>query len=93
MMQQGLLQEVKSLQQFQKLNALQTVGYQELFGHIAGDLSLEEAVEIIKINTRHYAKRQITWFKKDEEIKWFAPTDNESVLAYIKKSINHIVDA
>ena len=73
MMKQGLLQEVKKLQPFKKLNALQTVGYRELFGHLAGDLLLEDAVEIIKINTRQYAKRQMTWFKKDEEVKWCAP--------------------
>ena len=70
MMQQGLLDEVKKLEPFKQLNALQTVGYRELFGHLAGDLSLDEAVEIIKINTRQYAKRQMTWFKKDEEVKW-----------------------
>ena len=73
MMQAGLLDEVKKLQPFKKQNALQTVGYRELFGHLAGDLSLEDAVEIIKINTRQYAKRQMTWFKKDEEVKWTAP--------------------
>ena len=73
MMKAGLLNEVKELEPFKKLNALQTVGYRELFGHIAGDLLLEDAVEIIKINTRQYAKRQITWFKKDEEVHWCAP--------------------
>ena len=73
MMQQGLLAEVKKLEPFKKMNALQTVGYRELFGHLAGDLSLEDAVEIIKINTRQYAKRQMTWFKKDAEVKWCAP--------------------
>ena len=70
MMKQGLLQEVKGLLPYKKLNALQTVGYRELFGHFAGDLLLEDAVEIIKINTRQYAKRQMTWFKKEEEVKW-----------------------
>ncbi|MBL0056556.1 MAG: tRNA (adenosine(37)-N6)-dimethylallyltransferase MiaA [Chitinophagaceae bacterium] len=73
MMRQGLLAEVKKLEAFKKLNALQTVGYRELFGHLAGDLSLDEAVEIIKINTRQYAKRQMTWFKKDEAVNWVAP--------------------
>ena len=74
MMKDGLLGEVKSLAKFKNLNALQTVGYRELFGHIEGDISLADAIEIIKINTRHYAKRQITWFKKDEEVKWLSPT-------------------
>lgn len=73
MMQDGLLEEVKKLVPYQKLNALQTVGYRELFGHLAGDLSLDDAIEIIKINTRQYAKRQMTWFKKDEEVNWCEP--------------------
>ncbi|MEO6539488.1 MAG: tRNA (adenosine(37)-N6)-dimethylallyltransferase MiaA, partial [Ferruginibacter sp.] len=73
MMKAGLLEEVKKLVPHKKLNALQTVGYRELFGHLAGDLLLPDAVEIIKINTRQYAKRQMTWFKKDEEVKWCEP--------------------
>jgi len=73
MMKEGLLDEVKKLLPFKKLNALQTVGYRELFGHLEGDLLLEDAVEIIKINTRQYAKRQMTWFKKDEEVMWCEP--------------------
>ena len=73
MMKAGLLDEVKKMVPYKKLNALQTVGYRELFGHLAGDLSLSDAVEIIKINTRQYAKRQMTWFKKDEEVMWCEP--------------------
>jgi tRNA dimethylallyltransferase len=83
MMKAGLLDEVKKLVPHKKLNALQTVGYRELFGHLAGDLSLEDAVEIIKINTRQYAKRQMTWFKKDEEVKWCEP-DFEKLMGLIK---------
>jgi len=82
MMKQGLLNEVKQLESFKKLNALQTVGYRELFGHLAGDLSLADAVEIIKINTRQYAKRQMTWFKKDQEMKWCAP-DLKAIMGMI----------
>ena len=73
MMKAGLLEEVKGLVRHVKLNALQTVGYRELYGHIIGDLNLEDAVEAIKINTRQYAKRQMTWFKKDEEVIWCEP--------------------
>ena len=73
MMKAGFLDEVKKLVPHKKLNALQTVGYRELFGHLIGDLVLEDAVEAIKINTRQYAKRQMTWFKKDEEIMWCEP--------------------
>jgi tRNA dimethylallyltransferase len=83
MMKAGFLDEVKKLVPFKKLNALQTVGYRELFGHLAGDLLLEDAVEIIKINTRQYAKRQMTWFKKDEEVKWAEP-DFEKVMELMK---------
>jgi tRNA dimethylallyltransferase len=72
MMANGLLNEVKQLRPYEKLNALQTVGYRELFGHLKGDLELEDAIEIIKINTRQYAKRQMTWFKKDEAVRWIA---------------------
>jgi tRNA dimethylallyltransferase len=85
MIKEGLLAEVKKLLPFKKRNALQTVGYRELFGHIAGDLSLEDAVEIIKINTRQYAKRQMTWFKKDEEVRWYEP-DPGQVMEKIEQS-------
>lgn len=70
MMEAGLLDEVKSLLPYRHLNALQTVGYTELFEHLDGKLSLNEAIERIKINTRQYAKRQLTWFRRDPEIKW-----------------------
>ncbi len=64
MMESGLLEEVKSLYQFRKLTALKTVGYRELFAYLDGEISLDEAVDLIKRNTRRYAKRQITWFKR-----------------------------
>ncbi len=83
MIKAGLVDEVKKLEPHKKLNALQTVGYRELFGHLSGDLSLEDAVEIIKINTRQYAKRQMTWFNKDKEIKWCEP-EFEKVMEIIK---------
>ena len=86
MMRAGLLEEVKKLAAYKKLNALQTVGYRELFGHLAGDLTLEDAVEIIKINTRQYAKRQMTWFKKDEEVRWCEPVIEQG-MALIKNTI------
>ncbi len=88
MMKDGLLDEVKSLQPYKELNALQTVGYRELFGHLIGDLSIADATEAIKINTRQYAKRQMTWFKKDEVINWCAH-DFEQVISQIKKGLSH----
>ncbi len=67
MMEDGLLHEVKSLEAFKHLNALQTVGYTEMFDHLEGKISLEQAIDSIKKNTRHYAKRQLTWFKKNND--------------------------
>ena len=73
MMEEGLLEEVKGLMPFREHNALQTVGYRELFEYLDGRGSLEEAVEQIKVDTRHYAKRQLTWFRKDPETRWMHP--------------------
>jgi tRNA dimethylallyltransferase len=70
MMEHGLLQEVKDLKPHQHLNALQTVGYKEIFDYLDNRVSLEKAVEDIKTNTRQYAKRQMTWFRKDSDILW-----------------------
>lgn len=70
MMEEGLLQEVASLLSSTHVNALQTVGYQEIFAHLRGEITLEDAVEKIKQHTRQYAKRQMTWFKKDNQINW-----------------------
>ena len=86
MMQNGLLEEVSRLLPFKSLNALQTVGYQEIFAHLQGHITLEEATTQIKINTRQYAKRQMTWFKKDEAVQWCSP-DFEDVIAIIKKKL------
>ena len=71
MMELGLLKEVESMLPYQQLNALQTVGYKELFNYYNGNSTLPQAVDAIKINTRQYAKRQMTWFKKDTDIHWF----------------------
>ena len=77
MMDAGLLDEVKSLLSYRHQNALQTVGYTELFSYLDGIISLEQAVELIKKNTKQYAKRQITWFKRDSEIRWVEPGDGQ----------------
>lgn len=70
MIEQGQVQEAASLQHYKHLNALQTVGYKELFEHFDGNINLHQAIDKIKISTRQYAKRQMTWFKKDTSIKW-----------------------
>ena len=87
MMQQGLEQEVRSLLPFRGLNALQTVGYSELFDCFDGKLSINEAIDTIKKNTRHYAKRQLTWFRKDDAIKWYSPLDSSQIKFYTDKLV------
>ena len=83
MLKNGLLDEVKSLHQHKELNALQTVGYRELFSYLDGERELEFALSEIKKNTRRFAKRQVTWFKKDSEIKWFDfKTNANTVIEY-----------
>lgn len=86
MMQSGLLDEVKALYPHRSLNALQTVGYRELFDHLDGTCSLEEAVERIKISTRQYAKRQMTWFRKMPGVHWFHPSDEAGLFRFLKAS-------
>lgn len=86
MIGQGLVDEVKSLLTYQELNALQTVGYKELFAYLNKKTSLEDAIESIKQNTRRYAKRQLTWFKKDKKITWIKP-DSSEILKSIKNYI------
>jgi tRNA dimethylallyltransferase len=88
MMKKGLLAEVKELYLHKKLNALNTVGYQELFDYIEDKLTLDDAVELIKQNTRQYAKRQMTWFKKDKNIHWFQPEQAEQIISYIDKEMS-----
>ncbi|HZH54478.1 MAG TPA: tRNA dimethylallyltransferase, partial [Sphingobacteriaceae bacterium] len=84
MMADGLLAEVQRLWAHRELPTLKTVGYAELFEHLDGQITLEEAVEKIKQNTRRYAKRQLTWFRKDPEIRWFHPHDIEQIITYIR---------
>lgn len=83
----GLEQEVESMLPFRHCNALQTVGYRELFAYIDGKCTREEAIELIKRNSRRYAKRQMTWFRRDAEIAWFAPTDTEAIIEYIDRKV------
>lgn len=83
MMKAGLVAEVKSLIAFAHLNPLQTVGYTELFDYLRGESTLETAVSLIKQHSRNYAKRQLTWFKKEKDIRWFQPSQLEEIFAYI----------
>ena len=83
MVEQGLVAEAMAMYPKRHLNALQTVGYRELFEHFDGNCSLEEAIELIKRNSRRYAKRQLTWFRRDESTGWYSPDDIEGVVAFI----------
>lgn len=87
MMADGLLEEVKQVLPFKELNSLNTVGYKEIFNYLDGEWPLELAVEKIKRNTRVYAKKQMTWFKKNERIKWFHPDEVEAIMQYIDEQI------
>lgn len=87
MMEEGLLQEVKSVMEYRNQNALKTVGYRELFDYLDHKKSLEEAVEKIKVNSRRYAKRQLTWFKKDLSIQWYSPEQKAQIIEYIRNRI------
>lgn len=85
MMQQGFLDEARSVYALRHLNALNTVGYKELFTYLDGTWSLDEAIERIKGNTRRYARKQLTWYKKDPLVTWFSPDDKQLILNHIIK--------
>ena len=72
MMEDGLVEEARRLIPYRDLPALQTVGYRELFRHFDGEYGLDKAVELIKRNSRHYAKRQLTWWRRDDSIRWIS---------------------
>lgn len=88
MIENGLLNEVEALLEHKHLNALQTVGYKELFEFLEGKHDLQQAITQIKRNTRRYAKRQMTWFRKDQEIQWFGPGQFDAVRAMVENTIS-----
>ena len=85
MVEEGLVEEARAMLPKRELNALQTVGYRELFDYFDGRCSLEEAIELVKRNSRRYAKRQLTWFRRDEEIGWFSPDRVEEIIQFINR--------
>ncbi len=87
MIREGLVEEARALYPFKSLPALQTVGYQEIFQYMDGEITLEEAVEEIKKNTRRYAKRQMTWFRKDSEIHW-VEKEQHDLFAQVVREVN-----
>lgn len=84
MINEGLVEEARMFYKEKQLNSLNTVGYRELFDCFDGTITLEKAIELIKRNSRHYAKRQISWFGRDNEIHWFNPDDLDKIIEFIK---------
>lgn len=89
MIKSGLVEEAEKLFPLRKLNALQTVGYVELFDYFEKKISLNEAIEKIKQHTRNYAKRQLTWFNQDKTIHWFLPNEDEKIISFLQSQISH----
>ncbi len=87
MVEMGLEIEVRQLTKHRGANAMQTVGYKEFFQYFEGEISKEDAISEIKKNTRRYAKRQMTWFRKDEKIHWFSPNDVDGIRQFLKENI------
>lgn len=90
MMDDGLLEEAKPLYEHRNLNSLQTVGYRELFDYFDGKIELDFAIEEIKKNSRRYAKRQLTWYKKQKKRQWFSPFEKEEIWNYIQSTLNNL---
>ncbi|WP_443944010.1 tRNA (adenosine(37)-N6)-dimethylallyltransferase MiaA [Pedobacter sp. AW1-32] len=88
MIESGLIAEVESLLPYRHYNALNTVGYSEIFDYLDEKISLEDAISAIKQNTRRFAKRQLTWFRRDEGITWFQPEQCEVIVSKIRKDLN-----
>lgn len=87
MVENGLVDEVKSLYGYKHLNALNTVGYKEIFDYIDNKYTLDEAIERIKGNTRRYARKQLTWYNRDADVKWFDANDTEGIMNYISEQL------
>lgn len=85
MMANGLLDEAKRLYNHRHLNALNTVGYKEMFAYLDGTWPISEAIERMKGNTRRYARKQLTWFKKDPEMTWFSPDDKDKIIKHVER--------
>ena len=88
MMEDGLLDEVRSVYEYKDLNSLNTVGYKEIFKYLDGEWDLSFAIEKIKQNSRIYSRKQMTWFKRDEEIAWFHPDQHEEIFKYIDTQLS-----
>jgi len=90
MIQSGLIEEARSVYPYKNLNSLNTVGYKELFAYFDGLCTLEEAIDLIKRNSRKYARKQLTWFRKDPAIHWFEPHQIKEIIDFINKELKII---
>ncbi|MDH3709152.1 MAG: tRNA (adenosine(37)-N6)-dimethylallyltransferase MiaA, partial [Cyclobacteriaceae bacterium] len=84
MIARGLFKEAQKLMNYEDLVPLQTVGYQEVFDYLKGKYQKQEAVRLLKRNSRRYAKRQLTWFRKDQQYRWFHPDEFQAILHYLE---------
>lgn len=87
MVKNGLLEEAMQYYSYRNLNPLNTVGYKEIYDYLDGKYSLEKAIEKVKQNSRHYAKRQLTWFRHDKDIQWLHPEEEEKIIDYVTKNL------
>lgn len=93
MVEEGLFEEARELYPHKNLNALQTVGYKEVFDYIEGKYDKDEAIRLLKRNSRRYAKRQLTWFRKDKDFAWFHPDRFGEAIAFIEKEKKRLAEA
>lgn len=87
MIESGLVEEARRVYEFKELNSLNTVGYKELFAYFDGEITLEEAIDLIQRNSRRYARKQLTWFRKDEAINWFQPEQVDEIIRFIETQL------
>ena len=87
MIKEGLVDEVKSVYEYRNLNSLNTVGYKEIIQYLEGNCTLEFAIEKIKQNSRIYSRKQMTWFKRDNDITWFHPDKEEEIMEFIESKL------
>jgi len=89
MVEEGLFDEARAFYEHKSLNALNTVGYKEIYGHLDGEYDAETAIDLIKRNSRRYAKRQLSWFRRDKEINWFHPGQTEEISKFVESSLRN----
>lgn len=88
MVEDGLFEEARTFYEHKHLNALNTVGYKEIYGHFDGEYDADTAIDLIKRNSRRYAKRQLSWFRRDKEINWFHPSQAEEIIKFVETNLN-----